>query len=56
MVLLSLGSGLITALMAQAKPPRDALNLDWIADDRQPVQAQDDEDAVGPSDKTVSSQ
>jgi hypothetical protein len=56
MVLLSLGSGLITALMAQAKPARDALDLSCIADDRRSSDRQDNEDAVLLSDKTTSPQ
>ena len=53
MVLLSLGSGLITALMAQAKPARDALDWSWIADDNAAPERPDDAHAVTPSDKTA---
>lgn len=51
MVLLSLGSGLITALMAQAKPTRDALDWSWIADDSAALERSSEEHAVTPSDK-----
>lgn len=53
MVLLSLGSGLITALMAQAKPAREALDWSWIADDSAAPERPNEEDAVTPSDKTA---
>ncbi|MBP2159707.1 MULTISPECIES: hypothetical protein [Asticcacaulis] len=53
MVLLSLGSGLITALMAQAKPARDTLDWSWIADDSTAPERKDDAQAVTSSDKTT---
>jgi hypothetical protein len=53
MVLLSLGSGLITALMAQAKPAREPLDLAWITDDASTADLCDDSNAVKAVDKTV---
>ena len=56
MVLLSLGSGLITALMMQAKAPRTSFDLDWIADDT-PIDDRHGRDhAVSPPEKTAVSQ
>lgn len=56
MVLLSLGSGLITALMAQAKPPCPLSNWAWITDENALNETRDGDNAVLPSDKTTSSQ
>jgi hypothetical protein len=53
MVLLSLGPGLITALMAQAKPAHYALDWSWIAGDSAAPERPNEEDAVTPSDKTA---
>lgn len=56
MVLLSLGSGLITALMAQAKPSCPAADWAWFAEDNPMNDMRDGDNAVLPSDKTMSSQ
>ena len=56
MVLLSLGSGLITALMAQAKPSCPVVDWAWIAEENPLNDARDGDSAVLPSDKTMSSQ
>lgn len=56
MVLLSLGSGLITALMAHAKPSRCTFDLNGIADEKPAPAGMKEEGAVMPSDKTPSSQ
>lgn len=56
MVLLSLGSGLITALMTQAKPPRTWLDLDWIVDDAPVDDGHDRDHVVLPAEKTSFSQ
>jgi len=56
MVLLSLGSGLITALMAHAKPSCCTFDLNWIAEERPASNGSNAEGAVTASDKTPSSQ
>ena len=56
MVLLSLGSGLITALMAQAKPAHGLRDWSWIADERQTPERPEDDHAVTVSEKTSFSQ
>jgi hypothetical protein len=52
MVLLSLGSGLITALMAQAQPSREAPDFSWFADEEPFPERQDGDNAVWASDKS----
>ncbi len=56
MVLLSLGPGLITALMTQAKLPRTSLDLDWIAHDPPADDRHDRDHAVSAAEKTAISQ
>jgi hypothetical protein len=52
MVLLSLGSGLITALMAHAQPSREGPDFSWFADEEPFPERQNGDNAVLPSDKT----
>lgn len=56
MVLLSLGSGLITTLLTHAKPSRCTFDLNWIADEKPASGGPNEECAVTPLDKTPSSQ
>lgn len=56
MVLLSLGSGLITALLAQAKPSYGAVDWDAIAHETPVADDQDSDQAQQLSNKTPISQ
>ncbi len=56
MVLLSLGSGLITTLLAHAKPSYCTFDLNWIADEKPASGGPNEKCAVTSFDKAPSSQ